>query len=121
LPLYLYDVRTDQDLFVQFEMIDAALKHDPSITKGKEGVYQFTLQGEDGGTYQIIIDEKGGRAVSGEELKPTCILVINTEDFKDMIAKKLNPTVAFMSGKLKIKGNMGLALKLQTLLNAVNF
>lgn len=52
MPLYLYDVRKDQDLFDQFEMIDAALKHDPSITKGKEGVYQFALQGEDGGIYQ---------------------------------------------------------------------
>lgn len=104
-----------------FEMIDAALKHDPSVTKGRDGVYQFSIEGDDGGDFQIIIDESGGRAVPGSEQKPDCTLILNNEDFKDLIAKKLNPTVAFMSGKLKIKGNMGLALKLQTLLNAVNF
>jgi len=104
-----------------FAMIDAALKHDPAAAKGKEGVYQFDLQGEDGGIFQMIIDENGGRAVKGAEKEPNVILILEADHFKDLVAKELNPTVAFMSGKLKIKGNMGLALKLQTLLNSVNF
>jgi len=104
-----------------FEMIDAALKVNPEVTKGKEGIYQFELSGEDGGQFQIIIDENGGRALAGTEKEPHVTLMIDSDNFKDMVAKKLNPTVAFMSGKLKIKGNMGLALKLQTLLNSVNF
>ena len=104
-----------------FEMIHAALQVEPSVTKGKEGVYQFELQGEDGGQFQMVIDETGGRAIAGVEKEPQVTLIIDAEHFKDMVSKKLNPTVAFMSGKLKIKGNMGLALKLQTLLNSVNF
>jgi putative sterol carrier protein len=34
----------------------------------------------------------------------------------DMVTGKLDPTMAFMSGKIKIKGDMGLAMKLQTIL-----
>lgn len=104
-----------------FQMIDAALKYEPSATSGKEGVYQFNLTGNDPGTYQIIIETGGTKAVKGEEKSPNVTLTMNEEDFKDLVAGSLNPTVAFMSGKLKIKGNMGLALKLQTVLQSFSF
>lgn len=104
-----------------FEMIDAALKFDPDVTKGKEGVYQFNVQGVEEGTYQMIIDDEGPRAVPGEIKEPNCTLTIKGDHFKDMVAGTLNPTAAFMGGKLKIKGNMGLALKLQTVLNSFSF
>lgn len=104
-----------------FAMIDAAVKLDPSVTKGKEGVYQFDITGEDSGVFQIIIDEEDPRAVEGEEKEAGVILTIDGDDFRNLVAGDLNPTVAFMSGKLKIKGNMGLALKLQTVLNSFSF
>ncbi|QKY68753.1 SCP2 sterol-binding domain-containing protein [Lentibacillus sp. CBA3610] len=104
-----------------FEMIDAALKYGPSATEGKEGVYQFNLQGDDRGTFQIIIDEEGPRAVEGAKADPQCTLEISTDDFRNMVGGTLNPTSAFMGGKLKIKGNMGLVLKLQTVLNSFSF
>lgn len=104
-----------------FEMIDAALKHDPSATKGKEGVFEFQLKDDEDGTYQIIIDNDGARAVKGAEEKAACTLIVSTDDFRQMVDGTLNPTAAFMGGKLKIKGNMGLALKLQTILNSFSF
>ncbi|MEN1967414.1 SCP2 sterol-binding domain-containing protein [Lentibacillus sp. N15] len=104
-----------------FAMIDAAIKSDPSATKGKEGVYQFDIKGDDEGTYQMIIDEDGPRAIQGTQKDPQCTLTINDENFRKMVAGTLNPTAAFMGGKLKIKGNMGLALKLQTVLNSFSF
>jgi putative sterol carrier protein len=104
-----------------FDMINAALQYDPAATKGKEGVYQFNLTGEDGGTFQMIIEQEEARAVKGEEKTPSVVLTLKADDFKDLVAGSLNPTAAFMSGKLKIKGNMGLALKLQTVLNSFSF
>jgi len=104
-----------------FDMIDAALKFDPDATKGKEGIYQFELTGDDGGTYQMIINEEGAQAVEGTKETAQVTLTVNEEDFKEMVEGSLNPTAAFMSGKLKIKGNMGLALKLQTVLNSFSF
>ncbi|PWA13041.1 sterol-binding protein [Pueribacillus theae] len=101
-----------------FQMIDAALKMDPSKSEGSEGVYQFNLTGDDGGTYQMIIDENGGKAIEGTEKEPDCTLEISADDYKNMVAGTLNPTEAFMSGQLKIDGDIGLALKLQNILNS---
>ena len=41
---------------------------------------------------------------------------MKSEDFVDLALGKLDGTMAFMSGKIKIKGDMGLAMKLQTVL-----
>lgn len=101
-----------------FQMIDAALKSNPAATEGAEGVYQFDLSGEGGGTFQIIIDEEGPRAVAGTEKDADCTLVMDTEDFRQMIAGALNATEAFMSGRLTIQGDLGMALKLQNLLSS---
>src|SRR5699024_5508390 len=46
-----------------FDMIDAAIKYDPSATEGKEGIYQFYITGDDDGLYQMIIDDDGPRTV----------------------------------------------------------
>lgn len=104
-----------------FQMIDAALKSDPSKTEGSEGVYQFNLTGDDSGTYQMIIDEDGPRAVEGTEKEADVTLKISADEYKDMVAGTLNPTEAFMSGQLVIEGDIGLALKLQTILDSFAF
>ncbi|HET7521713.1 MAG TPA: SCP2 sterol-binding domain-containing protein [Bacillales bacterium] len=101
-----------------FQMIDAALKWDPSKSEGAEGVYQFNLTGDDGGTYQMIIDEEAARAVEGTEKEADCTLTISADDYKNMVAGTLNPTQAFMSGQLTIDGDIGLALKLQGVLDS---
>ncbi|MFO7263289.1 MAG: hypothetical protein A6D91_04295 [Bacillaceae bacterium G1] len=104
-----------------FQMIDAALKSKPELAQGSEGVYQFDLTGEGGGTFQIIIDDQGPRAVSGTEKEADCTLVLDTEDFRQLLAGKLNATEAFMSGQLAIHGDLGVALRLQGLLSVYTF
>ncbi|HLR62031.1 MAG TPA: SCP2 sterol-binding domain-containing protein [Lentibacillus sp.] len=104
-----------------FDMIDAAIKYDPSATEGKEGIYQFYITGDDDGLYQMIIDDDGPRTVKSEEKEAQVTLTVDHDDFREMVGGTLNPTAAFMGGKLKIKGNMGLALKLQTVLNSFSF
>ena len=42
-----------------------------------------------------------------------CIVTCSASDFMNVVSGKTNPQMAFMSGKLKIKGDMGLAMKLQ--------
>ncbi|HET7580050.1 MAG TPA: SCP2 sterol-binding domain-containing protein [Bacillales bacterium] len=101
-----------------FQMIDAALKTDPSTTEGMNTVFQFNLTGDDGGTYQMIIDEEGARAIEGTEKESQCTLEMDADEYKDMVAGTINPTQAFMSGQLKIDGDMGLALQLQNILYA---
>lgn len=45
-----------------------------------------------------------------------CTMSMDCEDFVKMFKGQLNPTQAFMSGKLKIKGDMMLAMKLEKLM-----
>jgi len=45
-----------------------------------------------------------------------CTMILNSEDFVKMFKGELNPTQAFMGGKLKIKGDMMIAMKLEKLM-----
>ncbi|MEQ2297758.1 sterol carrier protein 2 [Ameca splendens] len=47
--------------------------------------------------------------------KADCTLSIGDEDLLKLMTGKLNPQTAFFKGKLKITGNMGMAMKLQNL------
>ena len=47
-------------------------------------------------------------------------MILSAENFVKMFAGKLNPTQAFMSGKLKIKGNLGKAMKLEKVMKQMH-
>lgn len=55
---------------------------------------------------------------SSPQKKPDLVVQTTEQVLQDLLAKKLTPQQAFMKGKLKIKGKMGLAMKLTTVLNA---
>ena len=55
-------------------------------------------------------------SVSNEDKDADCTIRISIENFQKMVAGDLNPTMAFMMGKLKIDGEMGIAMKLSKLL-----
>lgn len=100
-----------------FTEIESAIKEDPSRTKGVEAVYQFNL---DNGIHQIVFNGEQSYTADGEQETPDCTLTMSTDDFKKMVDGELNGTQAFMTGRLKIKGEMGLALKLQDILASYN-
>ena len=83
---------------------------------GFDATYAFDLSGEDGGPYHIVLKDGGGDAGPGAPENPNITISMKSEDFVDLATGKLDGTAAFMSGKLKIKGDMGLAMKLQKVL-----
>lgn len=71
----------------------------------------------DFGDNKIFIDGTGaGNVISTEDKEADCTISVSLEDFTGMTNGSINPMTAFMSGKIKVKGDMGLAMKLQTLL-----
>ncbi|KAF0674959.1 SCP2 sterol-binding domain-containing protein [Profundibacterium mesophilum] len=70
-----------------------------------DGSARFVI--EDEGT--IMMDEAGARAEDGEA---DVTLSADAETFKEILDGALNPTTAFMSGKLSVDGDMGTAMKL---------
>ncbi|XP_073519708.1 hydroxysteroid dehydrogenase-like protein 2 [Phyllobates terribilis] len=89
--------------------------------KSVQGVYQFVLAGSEEGTWYMDLKNDNGGVGKGEPpIKADVVMSMDSEDFVKMFTGKLKPTMAFMSGNLKIKGNMGLAMKLEALLGQMN-
>jgi putative sterol carrier protein len=78
---------------------------------------QFDLTGDGGGTWAATVADGTCKVVEGAADSPTLILTMDTDDFMAMSRGNLNPMNAFMSGKIKLQGDMGLAMKLQNLFN----
>lgn len=55
--------------------------------------------------------------VSNDEADADCVLTISISDFVAMVEGELDGTSAFMMGKLKVDGDMGIAMKLQGILS----
>ncbi|MBI1219711.1 MAG: sterol carrier family protein [Rhodobacteraceae bacterium] len=93
------------------DVIDAAVAAlSKRITGGFDGVAKFVVPGEGA----LMIDGTGVRA-GDEEAEVT--LTADAETFKAILDGDLNPTMAFMSGKLAVDGNMGLAMQLGSVLS----
>jgi hypothetical protein len=64
----------------------------------------------------IVIDGKGDtNVVSTDDQEVDCSIGVSQEDLESLMSGNLNPMTAFMSGKIKVKGDMGVAMKLQSL------
>ena len=83
--------------------------------KGLNAIYQFDLSGDGGGNWNVQIASEQCHVQEGSHASPNVTISMSAKDYLDMVAGKLNGQMAFMTGKLKIAGDFGLALKLQSL------
>lgn len=83
--------------------------------KGLNAVFQFDLSGDGGGKWHIIVNNDSCQVKEGAHPSPNVTLTMAGQDYLDMLNGKLNGQMAFMTGKLRIGGDMGLALRLQSL------
>lgn len=98
------------------EQLAKKMNEDSFGIQGVNTAYQFDLSGDEEGTYQVIIRDETVAVYEEVKEEPNCTLKLSDQNLLKLIAGNLNPTVAYMSGKLKIKGELGLALKLQSIL-----
>ena len=87
----------------------------PDAAKGMNATIQFNLSGDNGGQWYTTIKDGKAEVNKGTASSPNMTLSMSAGDYVDMILGKLNGQMAFMSGKLKISGDMGLAMKMQSL------
>ncbi len=85
---------------------------DESKTAGMNNTYVFDIEGA--GTWTVAVKD-GKIDVSEGGAEGDCTISTSQENFEKIIAGEQNATTAYMSGKLKIKGDMGAAMKLQKL------
>lgn len=89
---------------------------DPDKIKGMTAIYQFDLSGDDGGVFHVKVADGATELVEGASDSANITITMSADDFASLLDGKLNATSAFMAGKLKVKGDMSLAMKLQSLL-----
>lgn len=93
------------------EIVDAAVKALNAKLDGEgiDGSVKFVIEDEG----SVRIDEEGARADDGDA---DCVLTADAETFQGILSGEVNPTSAFMGGRLKVDGDMGLAMKLGSIL-----
>ena len=85
---------------------------DMSKTEGMNNSYAFDIEGA--GQWTVKVEDGAVHVVEGAEDADVTISA-SQEVFQKINAGEQNPTTAYMTGKVKIKGDMGAALKLQKL------
>jgi putative sterol carrier protein len=85
---------------------------DSSKTAGMTNSYVFDIDGA--GTWKVDVQD-GNVSVSEGGGDADATISASEETFDQIASGDLNATTAYMTGKLKIKGDMGAAMKLQKL------
>lgn len=96
--------------------IGGRLASKPEIAQGINSVYQFDLTGDDASNWVLDLTKSSDHVSAGTHDNPAVTVTMTSADFVSMVEGQLAPQMAFMTGKLKIKGDMSLALKLQQIL-----
>lgn len=90
---------------------------DPSKAAGVDATVQFDLSGENGGQYWLKIANQTATVGEGAVENPRMTIKGAADDYAAMAQGTLNPMQAFMSGRIKVQGDMALAMKFMSMFN----
>ncbi len=97
---------------MNFESILAGLNEKAASAAPLGKTLKFNM-----GDQAIFIDGTGdSNTISTDDKDADCTVSVSMDDFMALVSGDLNPMSAFMSGKIKVSGDMGVAMKLQGLL-----
>jgi putative sterol carrier protein len=92
--------------------MDRRLGTEISSLAGVTANYLFKLSGQGGGSFHILVKDGRGSAGAGAIDDPDLTFAVSAEDFVAMVRGDLDGVLAFMTGKLTMRGDQTLALPL---------
>ncbi len=96
-----------------FEMMPSRLNS--NAASGMDKTFQWNITGDQAGVWAVKVHDGTAETIAGGVEKPDVSFTISDENWLSIAEGKLDPTSAFMSGKLKLQGDMMLAMKVATL------
>lgn len=87
----------------------------PAAAKGLNKTYQWDISGEEAGKWAVRIVNQTCEIIPGGVEKPDITLILSDKDWLAIAKRELDPMKAFTSGKVKVTGDMMLALRIPQL------
>ena len=84
----------------------------PQATAGLEAVYQFDITGDGGGQWYAAVKDGACEVIAGRHASPSATITSKAKDYLDIANGKANEMMAFALGRIKVKGNIPAAMKL---------
>jgi len=98
-----------------YHKVPSLLEKNASLIEQISASYEFRLNSENQQVWSLQLTNGKHFITPGTTGNAECIVEMNFEHFEQMINGNLDPKTAFITGKLKIEGNMGTALNLETI------
>lgn len=90
--------------------------NNPELLNGLKGTFLFEITDHENTFWTIKFKGDSVELVEGRVEEANCTFKLSEKDLSKLIDGSLNPTTAFMMGKIKVNGDLTLALKLQSIL-----
>lgn len=94
-------------------------KLDAEAAEGLAAVFQFDLSGPEGGQYQLVVQDGACSVQEGVHPDPHVTFSMSGEDCLGVLSGRLDGPSVFLSGRLRVSGDLGLAIQLRTLFPTV--
>lgn len=102
------------------ERIEEIFNENPGPIKGFEAIVQYDIHGDATGTYQHYFHDGKLTIKEGVEDTPTVTMLLSYDNFKKFLLGKQSGTMALLTGKVKVKGDISTGLKIESILRKYN-